>query len=176
MHGGKDRFLSFLLLQRALHTKRWRFAAVMALFIAILSYQTQWLILRPGLTILLTGQAGVVFLLLWRNAKLSQDLNRWKAAAAEEPLPAGAAEEPLSTWFEAEEKFVKRLAIFETICQMVGFVTLGYEIWVVTRSLLLALAIGVVYPATSYFGITRVRNRKAIRQLRTEKRELTVGC
>lgn len=167
MRDGDDRFLRFLISERASHTKRSRFAALMAILIGILLYQTQWLILRPGLSILLAGQAGVVLFLMLRNAKLSKDLDRGKISDTEEVS--------VPVWFEGEEAFIKRVAVFENACQAIGFVTLGYEIWVATGSLLLALAIAVVYPATAYFGITRGRNLKAIRRLRTEKEKLAIS-
>ncbi len=165
MHGGDDPFLSFLVFERARHAKRSRFAAVIAALIAVLFYQTQWLILRPGLAILLVGQACVALALFLKNAKLQKDLDRTKAGA----INATA----FPAWFEGEELFVKRLALFENACQMIGFAALGYGIWVPTRSLWLALAIGVAYPATAYLGITRKRNLKTIRQLRTGKEEVT---
>ena len=160
---GDDRFLSFLILERAYHAKRLCFAALLATLIAILLYQTQWLMLRPGLTILLFGQVGLVLSLTLRNVKLSKDLDRRKIDTTEASFPA---------WLEREELFVKRLAVFESACQIIGFATLGYEIWVPTRSSLLALAIGVLYPATAYFGITRGKNLKAINRLRTEKEQV----
>ena len=153
MHSGDDPFRSFLVSERSRHAKRARFAAMMAVLIAILAYQTQWMFLRPGLLILLAGQAGVVLALVLRNAQLSKEL-------------------PLSDWFEREELFLKRLALFENACQIIGFITLGYELWIATRRLWLALAIGALYPATAYFGMARPRNQQAVRRLRTEKEKI----
>ncbi len=164
MSGAPDRFLFFVAVERARHLKQLRFASFVAALIAVLIYRTQWLILRPGLMILLAGQAGAAAFLLWRNTALSKDLNRINVGAM--------AKEAIPVWFKKEEQFVKHLALLESVCQVIGFVALGYGFWMATRTVWLALAIGVVYPATVYLGMTRVKNLRAIKQLRTEKQEI----
>ncbi|MDQ2774834.1 MAG: hypothetical protein M3Y57_07915 [Acidobacteriota bacterium] len=138
----------------------------MAALIALLIYQTQWLLLRPGLTILLAGQVGAVLVLCIKNTKLLRDLDCGKARASEAP--------DFLAWFDEEETFVRRLAFFQNGCQMIGFVALGYEFWVSTRNLWLAITIGCVYPATVYWGATRRSNLKTIRRLRKQKKEIEV--
>ncbi len=167
MQGPTDRFSAFLVSERARHIRRLRLAGVIAVLIVVLIYQTQWLMLRPGLAILLAGQLGVVVALLWRNAKLLKDLDSGKRDVLEENA--------VLAWFQSEERFMRRLMLFESGCQMIGFGALGYGFWMVTRSLWLAIAIGVVYPVSSYLGVTRRRSRDTIRKLRTEKQEVVLS-
>ena len=167
MQGALDQFVSFVVLEQTSHRKRLRFAGLVAAFIAILVYQTQWLVLRPGLLVLLAGQAGVAVALFLRSGRLAKDLDRAKAG--------GLAEAAISAWFDGEELFVKRLALYENGCQLVGFAVLGYEFWLATRSQLLAFGIGLIYPATVYFGSTRGRSGKAIRQLKLQKEAVASG-
>ena len=164
MQGTIDRFLLFVVTERARHTKRLRLPSLMVVLIAILLYQTQWPVLRPGLAILLAGQAGVMVALFLRSVTLAEDLNRRNSGVLD-----GAA---VVAWFAGEEAFVKRLAFFESGCQTLGFAALGYAFWTATQSLWLALAIGLVYPITTYLGITHRRNLKTLRQLEAEKQEI----
>jgi hypothetical protein len=55
-----DRFSSFVAMERSRHGKRLYTAIFVALLIACLLYETQWLMLRPGLLVLLIGQLGDV--------------------------------------------------------------------------------------------------------------------
>ena len=161
MYTGVDRFVLFVEAERARHIKRWRVAALLAALIAVLLTQTQWIPLRPGLGILLAGQMGVALALVSRNLNLSKHLDsRRNGAFGEAALPG---------WFASEESFVRRLSIFEAGCQMLGFMALGYEFWIVTHSLWLALAIGLVYPATAYLGMARRSNLQRVREIRNER-------
>jgi hypothetical protein len=159
-----DQFLRFVSAERGRHHKRGYLAGFLAILIAVLLYETQWLNLRSGLLVLLAGQVGDVLALFLRSVQFSRDLDRQKASASSE----GA----FSAWFEREELFIKRLALFDSSCQMIGFLALGYEFWITTGSLGFAVAIGVVYPAAFYLGMIRRKTRAAIRQLRAKKQEL----
>jgi uncharacterized membrane protein len=143
-------FEAFVSGQRQRHGKRLSVAVLVMLLIAVLLSETQWLNLRTGLIVLLAGQAGVVTALLWRRWRL--DIDRRKA--------------PCSAWFVSEERFIQRLTLFETACQVTGFLLLGRALWMATGSLLLALAIGVVYPMTLYVGLTRRKTAASLREIR----------
>jgi hypothetical protein len=160
-----DRFLDFVLLERGGHFRRVCTTSFVVSLIAFLLYETQWLNLRAGLVVLLIGYLGDVLALLLRNGQLSKDLDRTKMAEA-------MNEAAYTAWFERDEVFVKRLALFDTACQMIGFLTLGYAFWVSTRSLWISLAIGFVYPVTAYFGMTRRKSLEAIKQIRATKQEV----
>jgi hypothetical protein len=67
---------------------------------------------------------------------------------------------------------VKYSAGFENGVRTIGLVVLAYEFWVPTRNLWVALALGVVYPVTAYFGMVRGNIARTIQQLRTQKSEL----
>ena len=144
-----------------------RLAAMVAALIAVLIYQTQWFMLRPALAILLAGQAGAVVALLWKNRGITKDLDRWKTSPVEEAT--------VVDWFASEERFVRRLLLLESGCQLIGFLALGFEFWMVTRSLWLAAAIGFLYPVSSYFGVTRRRSRDVIKKLHSEKQQVALS-
>lgn len=166
MQGAVDRFLSVVALERARHAKRLRLSLLIAALIFVLIYQTQWLILRPGLVVLLVGQAGSAIAIMSRSRKLAKELEHERT---------GEEEDDLLAWFEAEERFLKQLAAYEAGCQMLGFACLGYEFWVASGSFWLAVAIGLVYPITTYFGITRRRYLSAIKRLRSERKEVALN-
>jgi hypothetical protein len=153
-----ERFLSFVEAVRRRHQKRFYTASLVGALIALLLYQTEWLYLRFGLVVLLVGQAGNVLALLVRNYQLARDVKQKNSG--------------IVNWFEREEFFVTYLAIFDSACQMVGFLGLGYAFWISTRNAWIALAIGVVYPATVYLGITRRRHVGETSELRAKKQEL----
>ncbi|HEY3938476.1 MAG TPA: hypothetical protein VGL97_13660 [Bryobacteraceae bacterium] len=142
-------------LARQRNAKRMRFAFLIALLIAVLLWWTQWLSLRPGLVILLIGQLGSGLILRYRNHKLA-------AAGRVAPL----------IWFDDEEAFVKRLSLFENGLRAIGFLVLAFGLWTSTRSLWLAVALGIVYPATAYFGMARRSDARLIEELRRQKKEM----
>ena len=164
MNGATDRFLDFVLLESRRHVRRASVAGLVAALVATLLYETQWLNLRAGLAVLLVGYLGDVLALLLRNVQLLKDLDRKTAESMNEA--------DYTTWFECEEVFVKRLALFDTACQMIGFLTLGYEFWASTRSLWVSLAIGFVYPITA-FGMTRRKSLEAVKQIRATRQEVS---
>ncbi len=136
-----------------------RFAALVAIPIATLLWRTQWLTLRPGLIVLLLGQLGATAALLHRRAALKKNFIQAEHGNGFEP--------PI--WFAMEAAFVKRLAIFENSLRFIGFVLLAYGFWTATRSLWLALAIGVVYPITAYLGIGRANTQRTLHDLEIQK-------
>jgi hypothetical protein len=164
LNDATDRFLSFVAVERRRHSSRVYVASLVAVLIALLLYQTQWLYLRPGLIVLLGGQVGDVLALLLRSVQLASDMRNKKPG-----LVTGAA---LNLWFKREELFIKNLAIFDGACQIIGFLALGYAFWISTSSLALALAIGLVYPVTFQFGISRRKVSGAIKELRNKRHEL----
>ena len=164
MTAAVNRFLSFVASERSLHLRRLRFAVLMCVLLVALILKTQWSVLKPGLAILLAGQAGVAIALLFESNRLAHTL---RAGAADESSVLGC----FAKWFGSERRFVSRLALFESACQMAGLALLGYEFWLATRSLWLALAIGVVYPATTYLGVVRRKNARTLQRLRTGQEE-----
>lgn len=168
MQESGNRFRLFLVAQRTQYAKKLRSIAVIGALIAVLLYQTQWLGLRPGLAILLTNQAGLASILIWRWTRLNKDLDLSKMDLPNTDVGHTFA----AVWLEGEERLIKNLALIENVCQMIGFATLGYEIWIATGSLWLAVAIGLIYPLTAYFGLVRGQHRRAIRRLRTEREAL----
>ena len=161
MNTAVDQFFSFVESERTGHVKRLRFAALMCILILALLYRTEWL-LRPGLLILFAGQAGVAMVLFVRSQQLRKTLHSRQIVAKEDEI---------ADWFEGEKSFVRRVGLFETTCHIGGFAVLGYEFWLASRSLFVALAIGIVYPAAMYFGIIRKRNLKSVRQLTAKKQQ-----
>ncbi len=147
------------------NSKQMRFALAVAAVIALLLWQTVWLRLRPPLGILLLGQFGVAVALFMRSKSL--------AASAKTALPA--TEPQVHKTFSEEQSFSFRLATFEYTCQFVGFVWLGYEFWLATRSLPVAILICVVYPLSAYWGLARPRMAKRKRLLKSEEEKILRG-
>jgi hypothetical protein len=158
MQSAADRFSSFVTVARERYGKHMRFALVVAVLIALLLWQTQWITLRPALFLLLIGQVGAAAILFNRRMALSKGLN----------LDAAG----MLAWFDTEEAFVKYSAAFENGVRTIGLMVLAYEFWVSTRNLWIALALGVIYPVIAYFGMVRGNIARAIQQLRTQKSEI----
>jgi hypothetical protein len=158
MQSALERFSSFVTLARERHVKLMRFALVVAVLIALLFWQTQWITLRPALFLLLIGQVGTAAILFNRKTALSKRLDLDEAG--------------MLAWFDTEQTFVKYLAAFENGVRTIGLMVLAYGFWLTTRNLWVALALGVVYPVTAYFGMVRGNISRAIRQLRVQKTEM----
>ena len=158
MQSAVERFSSFVTLARQGHVKHMRFALMVAVLIALLFWQTQWITLRPALFLLLIGQLGTAAILFNRKTALSKKLDSDEAG--------------MLSWFDTEEAFVKYLAAFENGVRTVGLMVLAYGFWVPTRNLWVTLALGVVYSATAYFGMVRGNISRVIRQLRVQKAEM----
>ena len=144
------------------NAKHLRFAAMVAVLIAALLWRTQWLTLRPGLIVLLLGQLGAAIILSYRRVTLTKNL-----AAAGSNSDFNSLD-----WFASEGTFVKGLATFENSLRLIGFVLLALGFWEATRSLWLALAIGLIYPITAYFGIGRANTQRTLRELEAQKKSL----
>jgi hypothetical protein len=151
LNSDSDRFLAFVASERRRYNKRLLTGSLVAVLIAVLLYETQWPDLWFGLTVLLAGQVADLLVLLARKV-----LNK----------------APGPSWFEREEVFIRRLALFETAYRTLGFLALGYAFWTSTRNLLLAFAIGVVYPLTLHFGMNRRRTLADVKRLRAMKESL----
>jgi hypothetical protein len=163
MASNLDRFHSFIIEIRKRNSKRTRFAELMAVIFALLLWKTTWLALRPGLVILLIGQVALVFVLIYRNLRLSQDLKRGS------DTPRG----DVLAWFDQEQAFTMRSTLLENGIRMLGLIVLAYGFWKMTGNLWIALAIGVVYPASSYYGMMRRTSISASQYLRKRKDEIT---
>jgi hypothetical protein len=155
LENAAERFVALVREERGRHKKRLVISGLVAALIAVVLYETQWLNIRSGLGVLLAGQICCVCALLVRNRRLAEYLDGSRAVG----------------WFQGEEVFIVRLALFETACQVIGFLLIGYALWKATGSLAVALAIGIVYPASLYFGMTRRRNATAVRALRRKRDE-----
>jgi hypothetical protein len=142
-----------------------RFALVVALLLAALLWRTTWPSLRPGLVILLTGYFGTAMLFLYRNGRLGAEARRMQNGVAER--------EALLGWFDRQERFAVWSTRVEAALRTAGFVVLGYGFWLATRSDVIALLLGIGYPALTYFGMERRNNQRAARSLRTEKEALS---
>lgn len=158
MQSSSDKFSSFVWLARVAHLKHLRFALLVAALIALLLWQSQWLTLRPALYLLLIGQLGTAGILFNRRTALSKE----QVTEQTEML----------AWFDSEEAFVKYSAIFENGMRTIGLLALAYSFWAQTRNLWIAVALGVVYPLTAYFGMVRGNISRTIRQLRIQKNEM----
>ncbi len=161
-----ETLLSLITELRSRNSRKMRFAEFMAVLLAILLWQTRWLQLRPGLIILLLGQLGLVLLLLNRNLRLSREAERAKSH--------GLDKVTLLAWFEDEDAFAKRSSRFENVVRIAGLVVLAYGFWAITRNVWIAAAIGVVYPASLYFGMMRQGSASVSRYLEKRKGELTL--
>lgn len=148
----RDRLFSFIAAARKRYVARMRSLAIVALLLAALLWLTKWPSLRLGLILLLAGQAAVILLLLNRVRRLGREQG-----------------EASISWFDEESAFVTRLALFETFTRTIGFLVLGYGVWVATRSWAIALALGVGYPAVAFFGMERRNQQRARKMLVTEK-------
>lgn len=76
-------------------------------------------------------------------------------------------------WFDRQESFAVWSTRAEAGLRTVGFLVLGYGFWLATRSDVIALLLGIGYPAVTYFGMERRNNQRAAQTLRTEKEALS---
>jgi hypothetical protein len=164
MQSALERFSSLVALAHARHGKRIRFAVLMALLIAVLLWRTQWPTLWPGLAILLCTQLGAALLLLHRNRQLSRYLHHLRSETQNIGISLH--------WFDTEQSFLKHLALFENGARMIGFIALAYGFWVPTRSLWIALTLGLIYPVVVYFGMGRLNTKRTMNDLQGQKDEM----
>lgn len=164
MSSNLDRFRALIIEMRKRNSKRMRFAELMAAIFAALLWKTAWLALRPGLAILLVGQVALVFVLIYRSVRLSRDLKRPSSDVTKGDVLA---------WFDDEQAFSTRSRLLENGTRMIGLIVLAYGFWKMTGNVWIAVAIGVVYPASSYFGLMRRTSLSASQYLRKRKDEIT---
>jgi hypothetical protein len=161
MRAAIERVCSLIGAVRAHNAKRARFSLIVALLLAALLWRTTWPSLRPGLIILLIGYFGTAMLFLYRNAKL--------AAEAREMQNGTCQNGEILDWFDRQERFAVWSTRAEAGLRTAGFLVLGYGFWLVTRSDVIALLLGIGYPVVTYFGMERRNNQRAMQSLRTER-------
>ncbi len=161
MEAARERVYALMEKARVSNKARVRSAAVVAFLMAALLWLTKWPSLRPGLWILLCGQIVLILILLHRSVLLARKIESWHASSPER--------DAFAEWFEGETRFTTRLGIIEDLIRTIGFLTLGYGFWTATGSLLIALALGVAYPAFAYFGMERKKHQRAQRTLQAER-------
>jgi len=98
---------------------------------------------------------------LRRSLAIRREIERVRATVTGEHISA--------EWFDRETLFVTRLGAIEDLIRTLGFLMLGYGLWIATGSVLIAFALGVVYPAFAYFGMERRKHLQAKRILQAEK-------
>ena len=131
---------------------------LISLVIALLLWQTQWISLRPGLSVLLVGQLAAGLLYFLRSFQL-------KATSAA-PAPQ------MHTWFGEEKRFITVAMLSESLVRILGFVVLAYGFWNATHILWITLLLGAVYPAISYFGVAQRNTRQILRALEQQRVEV----
>lgn len=157
MESASDRFRVLVGLTRVRNGERIVSSSFLAILIAVLLWQTQWIALRPGLAVLLFVQAAISLSLAYQNRRFSRAIVNWQTNAPDEP--------EISGWFDEQTRFVTRLALVENTGRFAGFGLLAYGFWISSHLLWLAIAIGLVYPTIVYFGITRKNQRRAQSEL-----------
>jgi hypothetical protein len=160
-----ERVCSLIAAVRSHNAKRGRFSLAVALLLSALLWRTTWPSLRPGLIILLIGYLGTALLFLYRNTKLGAEARQMRNDAAKS--------EGLFGWFDRQESFAVWSTRAEAGLRALGFLVLGYGFWLATHSGIIALLLGIGYPALTYFGVERRNNQRAAQALRTEKQALS---
>ncbi|MDQ2839741.1 MAG: hypothetical protein M3Y72_01605 [Acidobacteriota bacterium] len=141
-----------------------RSAAYVAVLLTALLWWTQWPSLQAGIIILLLGQLSIVAFYLLRNSRISRDLTRF------EDYPADGLS--LLSWFEEERTFSNRLVPVENVVRTIGFAVLAYGFWVATRSTSISLLLGVVYPVSTYFGMSRKKQQRTMTLITAQREEV----
>ena len=161
MEAARERLYALMVQARAGYLARLRSAGVVALLLAALLWFTKWPSLRAGLIVLLAGQIGLMIFLLRRSFVLVREMKQVRASLVEKNT--------FTSWFDAEARFATRLGVSEDLVRTAGFLILGYGFWTATGSALIALALGVAYPAFAYFAMERRKHNRAKRILQAEK-------
>jgi len=121
---------------QARNRKRMRFALLVAALIALLLWNTQWPAIRPGLCVLLAGQIALAGFLFFRNRRLR--------------APVSAAE-----WLDSDASAKRRAIWLEQGSRGLGFMLLAFGFWRSTGSVIVSVALGLVYPLVSFWGSRR---------------------
>jgi hypothetical protein len=151
-----DQFSAFIGVERDHCLRRARSAALFGILILALFYWTEWRSLRPGLAILLSGQLGVAVAYVIQAVRMKRDTS------------------VIYAWFDRQHSFIRRLVWFEACCHWTGFAVLGYGLWRASASWSLGFAIGIVYPAAAYFGMSRRRNANSTRRLTVKEQQIVL--
>jgi hypothetical protein len=166
MRSALGRIEAFAKSAKARNAKRIQSSGLIAVLLGVLLWQTRWPSLRLGLVLLLFSHVGGALLLLYRNRELARDIE-----ALEEQL---FDESKMGRWFDREQSWAKRVMLFENISRTAGFLALGYGFWVPTGSVTVAVLLGVMYPAVTYFGLER-RSYERRRQALTSEKSQALG-
>jgi hypothetical protein len=137
-----------------------RSAVLLAIVTAALLYFIRWPSLQPGLAIIVASRLIIAFALFRRNRayrKTLDDVRRDRIQGSS-----------VVSWFDGEERFLKRVKFFYA-GPVVGVMILAYGFWMQTGSLWIAIALGLVYPASITIGIWRMYDVRGIRTLRRQR-------
>ncbi len=144
---------------KARNNKRIGLSLLIAALIALLLWKTQWPAIQPGLGILLAGQIGLAGFLAYRNSQLKQ-------------FDGTEREADVGAFFAGEEAALTRSTLLENGSRLLGFAALAFGFWRSTGNLVLALALGVIYPVVVYWGLARANSRRARVRLRAQQQRL----
>jgi hypothetical protein len=137
----------------ARNNKRIRSALLLAALAGVLLWKTQWPAIYAGLIVLLTGQLALAAFLAFRNRSLKRQID-------------------VNDWFDKESSAMRQSAWLDNGSRLLGFVLLGVGFWRATHNLLISLALGIIYPVATYWGLSRVSSRRAELKLNSERQRL----
>lgn len=109
---------------------------------------------------MVAGRLIVAFVLFRRN----RAYRKTQDEALQERMP----ESTVLSWFDDEEKFLKRVKFFYAV-PVIGVVILAYGFWMQTHNLWITLALGLLYPASIAVGIWHMYDIRGIRTLRRQR-------
>jgi hypothetical protein len=147
-------------LARSESLKKARVSLVIAALLAALLMFTTWPSPRPGLFTLLAGYLATASWSFYRSRQLAEEAQVLREGVAK-------SADPLA-WFDREDRFLMWSSTAEAIVRAVGFLVLAYGFWRTTGSGSIALLLGLVYPAFTFFG-SRSSNQQARRKLAIER-------
>lgn len=155
-----DKFSSFVAVAQSRNWKEIRSNLLVAALTAVLLYFIQWPALRPGLTVIVISRVTAAAVLFRRHSSYRKLLGRLRH---DDLNTAG-----MMLWFDEEQNFV-RWAKLLYAGPILGLMILGYGLWVQTRNRWIAIALGLVYPASIAFGVWNANDVRAIRLIRKQK-------
>jgi Ca2+/Na+ antiporter len=117
------------------------FSLLIAALIALLLWNTQWPFLKPGLIVLLAGQIAIAAFWTFRIRRRQQP-------------------DDLDALIEGEASANRQAVWLENGSRLLGFVLLAIGFWRTTGNVIVSLALGVVYPALSFWGFARSAKRR----------------
>lgn len=155
-----EKFSSFVALAQSRNFKEIRSNLLVAAVTAVLLYFIQWPALRAGLTVIVVSRVLLAAVSFRRHSSYRKLLDR---LSHDDFNTAG-----MMPWFDEEQKFVSRAKLLYA-GPILGLMILGYGLWVQTRNLWIAIALGVVYPASIAFGVWNANDVRAIRLIRKQR-------